>query len=220
MESIQLGKMIIPEKVYSDYLRSLLKGKKQDCFEIVDKLIFSGLSIQEIYVHLIQKSLYAVGDLWQANKVSVAIEHMATGITDTLLAKIYPIVSSKKFLTSKKAIVACVGNEYHHIGAKIVSDVMELNGWDVSFLGANTPLLDLMSMIDHVKPKLIGLSVTMFYNISEFKAIIKNLRILYVDIPVIFGGQAFKLGAEKITQEFDKTTFINSLESLELYLKK
>lgn len=212
--------MMISKKDYSEYLESLIKGKKGNCSKIVTKLVFSGISKQEIFINLFQKSLYEVGNLWQANKVSVAVEHMATWITEALLSQICLIIPSKTPQDSKKAIIACVGNEYHHLGARIVSENIELNGWDVSFLGANTPLFDLMTMIEQQKAKLVGLSVTMFYNISGIKAVLKNLKLLYPDTSVIFGGQAFKFGAEKIVQECQGATLINSLDNLDEYLIK
>ena len=40
-----------------------------------------GLSVADVYGRLLQPAPYRVGELWQANQISVAREHLATAIT-------------------------------------------------------------------------------------------------------------------------------------------
>ncbi len=98
------------------------------------------MELKSLYMDLFQRSLYAVGELWELNKISVAREHLATAITESLLNLVYPRLFENT-PTGKKVVVSCAANELHQIGGKIVADFFELNGWESHFLGANTPVL-------------------------------------------------------------------------------
>jgi len=123
--------MVISETVYGDYLAFLLSGKKAECVTIVQGLIDQKIFVKDLYLELFQRSMYQVGKLWEENKVSVATEHMATAITEGLLQLVYPMLFSADHV-GKSAIIACVPQEYHQLGAKMVADIFEMNGWDAT----------------------------------------------------------------------------------------
>lgn len=50
----------------------------------------------------------------------------------------------------KTAMFACVEGNHHSIGLHMLSDAFETAGWDVLFLGANLPLMDLTREVDKV----------------------------------------------------------------------
>ena len=87
---------ISAHELYPEYLNSLLNGEKSRCKEIVDQLIRTGIGLKELYFGLFQKSLYEVGNLWEANRISVATEHLATSITSSLMTLAYPLIFSSE----------------------------------------------------------------------------------------------------------------------------
>ncbi|MBV5326804.1 MAG: cobalamin-dependent protein, partial [Chlorobium sp.] len=114
---------------------------------------------------LFQKSMYRVGELWEINEISVAREHLATTITESMLSITYPHLFTG-LQSAKKAIISCTANEYHQLGGKMVADIFELHGWDTHFLGVNTPINELLACIDEIKPDLIGLSLAVYFNVA------------------------------------------------------
>jgi methanogenic corrinoid protein MtbC1 len=42
-----------------------------------------------------------------------------------------------------KAVITAAPNEFYEIGAWMISDILEFDGWEVRYLGANTPVNDL-----------------------------------------------------------------------------
>ena len=209
---------MIDEETYERYLDDLLDGDKQKCIEIVNSLMDEGVGIKDIYIHLIQPSMYEVGELWEKGEISVADEHIATSITDRLLTIIYPrIFSGKK--KGKSAVVACVANEYHQIGGRMVADFFELHGWDGYFVGANTPLGDLLDLIDEKKPDVVGLSLAMYFNLSELLEAVEVIHDKNPDLDIIVGGQAFRQGGSEVLDDYDKVQYLSSLEELEKILE-
>lgn len=116
---------MITEELYQIFLKSLLKGDKGECLHIVKTLLENNIAIRDLYVELFQKSMYKVGELWERNEISVAREHLATTITESLLSSTYPYIFTGE-QTAKKAIISCAANEYHQLGGKMVADIFEL----------------------------------------------------------------------------------------------
>ncbi|MGC8779201.1 MAG: cobalamin-dependent protein, partial [Candidatus Caldatribacteriaceae bacterium] len=58
----------------------------------------------------------------------------------------------------------------------MTADLLEAEGWNVLYLGANTPQKELLRLLKRVKPKILGISVTMVFNLLQAEEIITCLR--------------------------------------------
>ncbi|RQD66762.1 cobalamin B12-binding domain-containing protein [Desulfonatronovibrio magnus] len=210
---------MINKELYDDYIQALLKGDRQYCFELVKDLLDKDISIYDLYIHLFQSSLYHVGHLWETNKISVATEHMATSITEGLLSLTYPKIFSADH-KGKKAVISCIANEYHQIGGKMVADIFELNGWDGYFLGANTPLNELMEMVKDKQPDMLALSLSIYFNMQSLHDVIGKIKEVYPELKVIVGGQAFRWGGQDIGSKFKNVRYVPTINDLEKMLVK
>lgn len=202
------------EEVYNTYLSHLIDGDKATCHQIVKDLLATGIEIKDLYTNLFQRSLYQIGELWEFNRISVAVEHIATAITENLLILIYPTIFASEHI-GKKAIIACVANEFHQVGAKMVADIFELNRWDGYFVGSNTPTNDLMQLIDEKKPDILGLSLSIYFNMTSLLQVIEKVRTPYPQLDIFVGGQAFRWGGTDIVNKYPNVTYIPSLQKLE-----
>lgn len=211
-----LGNIMIDDYLYEKYLGFLLQGRRNDCARIVQELLAQGIQVKSLYLDLFQKSLYAIGELWELNKISVAKEHLATAITEGLLNLVYPRLFERRPVHQrKKVVISCAANEYHQIGGKMVADIFELNGWEGHFLGANTPIDQLVEYIQEAKPDVVGLSLSVYFNIASLKAEIEAIRSNFVNLDIFVGGQAFRWGNTKLLKKYPGTYYIDSLDSLE-----
>lgn len=129
--------MIAPRAV-EEYLAHLVEGDRRACRDDVQCLLDGGATPRELYEQLFQACLYTVGARWHAGELSVAVEHLATLITEDMLRLVFPRVLERE-PNGRRAIVSCAAEEYHQVGGRIVADTLEAAGWAVQFLGANTP---------------------------------------------------------------------------------
>lgn len=211
---------MISEIIYKDYLRLLLQGHRSGCGRIVNQLLDQDVEIKALYTDLFQKSLYTVGELWEFNKISVAKEHLATAITEGLLNLTYPrLFGDENQSSSRTAIISCAANEYHQIGGKMVADIFELNDWDAHFLGANTPVDHMLAYIQETKPDLVGLSLSIFFNLAALKSEIEAIRSNFHNLDLLIGGQAFRFGGIQMTKQYSGTEYIPSLAELEKIIR-
>jgi methanogenic corrinoid protein MtbC1 len=205
---------MISDGIYRSYLDSLLKGDRGACLLVVQDMLTKEVAPEVIYRDLFQRSLYEVGELWESNRISVAVEHMATAITELLIATVYPAALAGRRPKGKRAVVSCSANEFHQVGARIVADTMDIHGWDVAFLGANTPARDLLTMIENRRPDVLGLSLSIYFNLSGLTRIIEEVRHSFPQLDIILGGQAFRWGGRETVTRYGNIELIPSLETL------
>lgn len=185
----------------------LLKGDSQKVLAFSLSLVNDRESLQKYYIRVVTHAMYEIGRLWQDGSISVVQEHLATAMVMRSMTALYmKFVMEDK--TKGKVIVTASANEYHEVGARIVADILEMDGWDVMYIGANTPVHELIKAIEKVKPEFVCISVTMTFNMDTVKQTIKQIRQNdnIKDTKIIVGGYAFsfepnskdKLGADKI----------------------
>ncbi len=209
---------MITQDIYENYFQALLKGDRSTCSSLVQQLLDQDIALYELYVDLFQRSLYQIGYLWETNKISVSVEHMATSVTESLLTMAYPKIFSADH-KGKKAVVSCLVNEYHQIGGKMVADFFELHGWDGYFLGANIPVASLMQVVNEKQPDLLALSLSIYSNMNHLYQVLDKVCSEHPDLDIIVGGQAFRWGGQDIQDKFNMVRYIPSIKDLENILE-
>ncbi len=213
------GEKMVSDAAYYHYLNALLDGNKAECVRIVADLIDRNEDIKEIYTKIFQKSMYRIGYLWEHDRASIAKEHQATKITESLLNLVYPkILETEKI--GKKVVVTCVDKEFHEIGPKIVSDFFELNGWDSIFLGSNTPQNEILEIIEREKPDVVGISNTFYINIARLLKLTEKINEKFPNQEIIVGGQALDQEVSNTLKQIGNVKFINTLNELENFIKE
>ncbi len=199
------------------YLNGLLKGSRNESRAVVVDFLAENHSVNELYEEIIKPALYQVGTLWEQNKITVADEHLATAITEGILNELYPMIIPKEYL-SRKVVLACVDKEEHQVGIKMVADVFEQNGWESFFLGTGFPVDELVKFIEKVKPQVLALSLSVYFNFKSFKNMVDTIRNYFPELPVLVGGQAFNHMAEGTLGEIFGVKYISDLKQLENYI--
>jgi methanogenic corrinoid protein MtbC1 len=146
----------------------------------------------DFFEKALRDSLYEVGSQWETGTISVAREHLATATVARLLAAM-PVVSDAAVTPKGKAIVTATANEHHQVGAWLIADALEADGWDVRFLGANTPEQELLALLREECPDLLLLSATLPFNLRHVQNTIQAARCLPEchNTRILVGGQAF-----------------------------
>lgn len=171
------------------YLSAQLAGDRREAMRLVlDEGLARGERVVDLQSKVIQAAQDEIGRLWQQNRVSIAQEHMATAISQLTLSALFERAVPKPTL-GKKFLLACVEGEQHDLPARLVADVLDLEGFDVRYLGANVPHDDLIKSIVSERPDVIGLSVTMSFNVPQLRTAVERVRAV-TDKPIFVGGHA------------------------------
>ncbi len=202
----------------AEFFKALLEGNHHLCSEITHTHLKNKMSIEELYEFIFKKHLYKIGELWEYNKLSVATEHLASSIVESLMNQLYVDLISKE--TKNKTVIAtCVQNEFHQIGIKMICDIFEKNGWNTLFLGSNTPTSELLKMIQNKNPDVLAISMSLYFNLPELEKILQTTTELFPNLPILVGGQAFRLGGVEIIEKYPNVTYLPNIQSTDLFIK-
>ncbi len=177
------------------YIDSLLKGDRNTALALVMNKVKTGTTVKEIYTNVFQPVQYEIGRLWQTNKISVAQEHFCTAATQLVMSQLYPYMFTGE-RKNRKMVMTCVPGELHEMGARMVTDFFEMNGWDTYYLGANMPTESVVKYIIELQPQCIAISATMTYHVSAVADMIHKIKStpnISPDLKIMVGGYPFKV---------------------------
>ena len=175
------------------YLQAVLRGQREAAMGIVAESHNAGHSMLDLYLKILQPVQFEVGCLWECNVITVAEEHMATAITQSVMARLYPLMPQKQQPCRGRMVLTGVQGEMHQVGANMVADVMEIHGWEVRFLGTNLPHAGILRVIEEQRPDVVGISATMLFNLPRVRDLIEAVRAQPGPRPrIIVGGAAFR----------------------------
>lgn len=176
------------------YLQKLLEGDRRGAAELIIKAADAGVRIRHIYLNVFQPVQHEVGRLWQTQAITVAQEHFCTACTQLIISQLYPRLFAEEPHERKgRAVVTAVAGELHELGARMVADFLEMDGWDTYYVGANTPVESLLSTVEKTCPLVIGISCTIALHLSSVREIISGMETLGLSstLKVLVGGRPF-----------------------------
>ena len=174
------------------FLQAILSGQRHAAVRIAREAVRSGAKVPDLYFDVFQPVLYEVGARWESNKLTVAQEHMATAITQYVMAQIYE-PPAEAANPKGHVVLTGVEGELHNIGAVMVGDLLELDGWRVRFLGTNLPAGAVLSALRDSAPTHVGISATMLFNVAAVRQLIAAIRLEFKDrVRILVGGAAFR----------------------------
>ena len=170
-------------------LDALIAGNQTRASEIIEDSISKRWAPTTIYVSLVAHSMTEIGALWHRGKVNISTEHRATQIAFRLLSHAknsYPEASR----TGLSAIVSGVAGDTHLGGALVFADLLRFDGWNVDFLGTDTPSDAILEIVKSKEPELLCLSVTLPDQITTAGKTINMVKNTVPSTTVIVGGGA------------------------------
>ncbi len=142
----------------------------------------------EIFDNVIAPAMRRIGELWEARRISVAQEHLVSGLVEDVLVSMHAAMQPR--VREPKILLLCLQDESHTIAIKGVG--LHFAAWGVRsvILGARTPPSAVADAVAALQPALVGISATM----SPSRPISRQLLLAYGEacgsVPWILGGAA------------------------------
>lgn len=198
--------------------RTLLEAERKDeAIEYALHLLESKeMDVVELYTQILTPALNRMTCDLADQSICIWKEHVRTAIVRTIVECCYPYVLEMRkrqdSVPKGTAVVMCPPEEYHDLGARMAADFYTVCGYDTIFVGSNTPYQDFYNAIDMIKPDVLAISVSNYYNLLATRRIIDELKNKkHVTFPIVAGGHAFdqnpencyKVGADRYVQTFE-----------------
>lgn len=189
------------EKLYHAFVSHLNNFDRASAVELVlDVLEKSQIDLVTLYEDILAPSLNTIASNEVEQNLAIWKEHVTSGIVRTVLEASYPFVTKERRLRyqndapSQRAVVFCLEEEYHEIGARMTVDFLTLLNYDVIYVGANTPKREIFQAIESLKPKLICISVTNYFHLTRLHDLMVALAPLKqaIAFKIVVGGYAIQ----------------------------
>ena len=170
-------------------LDALIAGDETRASDLIEDSITKRWAPATIYLNLVAHAMTEIGDLWHRGELNISTEHRATQIVFRLLARVknsYPDGNK----TGLSAIVSGVAGDTHLGGALIFADLLRFDGWNVDFLGTDTPSDAILEIVKSNEPDLLCLSVTLPDQVDAAEETVRIVKSTVPSTAIIVGGRA------------------------------
>jgi MerR family transcriptional regulator, light-induced transcriptional regulator len=123
---------------------------------VLDRL-FTTFTVETVLRDVILPYLHDLGERWQRGEASVAQEHFASNV---LRGRMASLARGWGHGQGPRAILACPPGELHDLPLLAFGIALNRNGWRVGYLGADTPIDDLVRTAAATRPDLVVLAAT------------------------------------------------------------
>ncbi len=176
-----------------EYLDAIEAGQRRDAIDAVVHLLDDGIPAERIIVDVLAAAQAEIGRGWMAGRWSVAMEHRASGITESALSAIAELAMATPGAPAEgsagRTIVACSEGEWHALPGRMASEVLRLRGVDVTFIGPSVPAGELAAMVGVDPPAVVAVTCSMPLSLAGSWRTVSALR--EMGTRVICGGRGF-----------------------------
>ncbi|WP_372791603.1 diguanylate cyclase [Paraconexibacter sp.] len=173
----------------AEYLDAICRGDAHGAEAALRKALSMGIGPATAFTRVVQPALEQVGADWERGELSVAQEHIASGISQRALASIYPMLIEDAVPNGIRVLLASVAGQLHSIGLRAVSDILEGAGFDSTYLGSDTPIEAIVDAVERVRPHVVGLSLTMPQDLAELELAVVAVTSTDPTVSVMLGGR-------------------------------
>jgi methanogenic corrinoid protein MtbC1 len=149
-------------------------------------------SLDETLTSVVEPLLRRIGEEWKAGNFTVAQEHL---VSEAVRARIERLLADARGGVRGLAVLACPPGERHDCGLLMLAVMLRADGWQVAYLGADTPLEDAFDLAERLDARVLCLSVTM----PETMATLKPALGRRDKLEVVVGGTAATANALEST---------------------
>lgn len=145
---------MIKQNTLEQYLDVLLKGDRKQCRAVIERALQSGIPANLVYIDVIWPIMVEIEKLWRADRITATAEHMATRINRTIVDQLQNKLP-RRGNKAKKITICCAAEEMQELGAQIMADLFESDGWDVKFLGGGLTNEDIVTFTNNYSPDIL-----------------------------------------------------------------
>ena len=145
--------------VVVDDLWRALRRALDDCDEpaaqqVLDRLM-SEFTVATVLRDIVLPYLHELGDRWEHDEVTVAQEHFASNV---IRGRLTGLARGWGGGLGPRAVLACPPGELHDLPLLIFGIVLNRSGWRVDYFGTNTPIEELVTVVEQDSPDLVVLA--------------------------------------------------------------
>ena len=178
-----------PPTCAGDLLEDLKAAVTAGCHATIARLLDQAFALQDVeetLVEVAQPLLRWVGDGWEAGELTVADEHL---VTQEVRGRLLRLLTDTHGGVHGIAVLLCGPGERHDLGLLMFGVLLRADGWEIAYLGPDTPWHDAVALASRVSARLVAISVGIAEHADELRRVFAEVE-LPPDFRVVVGGAA------------------------------
>jgi methanogenic corrinoid protein MtbC1 len=201
---------MIAESILERYLDASLAGDRKRCQSVIEEAMQSGVPANAVYADIMWPIMAEIEELFRSDRISPVEEHLATRINHTIAAQLQnklPRRPSK----SKKIVVCCGPGGLQELGAQIMVDLFDSDGWNVRFLGGGLTNDDILAFVNDYAPDVLLIYGSTPKQAPDVRRLIDTIRSInaWPDMRIMVSGGVFNR-AEGLWEEVGADLFADT----------
>jgi methanogenic corrinoid protein MtbC1 len=177
-----------PRRSPDDFVAGILAAAASSDAQQTHRLVgqaFALHPVARVLEEIVEPALRRVGDEWANGELSVAQEHL---VTEAIRARLEGLLVYADEGVRGRAVAACAPGERHDIGLMCVALMLRADGWQVTYLGADTPVADAVELARQIGANVLAFSVARG-ELRDALAEALAAESLPPELTVVVGGQ-------------------------------
>lgn len=194
------------------FMNAVLSGERSRAVRLVLDAVPERVSLRDAYTKVLIPAEVELGRLWHMNELGVGEEHFATATVHLVVGALSARIERGPELGKTVLTTAAEGN-LHTLGAHVLADFFEMDGWRVIHLNGPLPTADLIDAVAAFRVDVVALSAMLTPHLRLVKETVRELRgdARSAGVKVLVGGHAFneseavweKVGADGYAADLD-----------------
>ena len=194
---------MIKEEMLGRYLDPLLRGDRTVCRRVIEEALQSGIPANSVYMHIVWPIMVEIEKLHRKGKISAIQEHLATRLNRTIVDQLQNKLPRRP-TKNKKIVVCCSQDELQELGAQMLTDLFESDGWEVRFLGGGLTNDDVLAFVNGYAPDILLIYGTTPKQAPQVRQLIDTIKWVdaWPNLRVMVSGGLFNR-AEGLWEEIE-----------------
>ncbi|MFZ0034678.1 MAG: cobalamin-dependent protein [Sedimentisphaerales bacterium] len=207
--------------VLERYLDTLLQGDRKACRSVIEESLQTGTPANSVYSDIIWPIMVEIEHLVRSDRITTTQEHLATRINRTIVDQLQNKLPRKP-RKDKRIVISCAPAELQELGAQIMADLFESDGWEVKFLGGGLTNEDILAFIHESAPDILLIYGSTPKQAPDIRQLIDTIRDInaWPNMRIMVSGGLFNR-AEELWEEIGADLFAaTALEALQIASKE
>jgi excisionase family DNA binding protein len=150
------------------YYEAATSGDERSGVELLQRAYLRGFSDVELKEQVLTPALHLVGDRWRRGELNIYEEHLASQVTLSATGHLHAHTPHRERI-GRTALCGCPEGDFHEIALHLVAELLETEGWDVIFMGANTPIFSFTDAVRRFSPHILCISSTIIVDLERLR---------------------------------------------------
>jgi MerR family transcriptional regulator, light-induced transcriptional regulator len=174
-----------PKELREALFEAISGGRADEVGRLLDQT-FALARLEAALREVVEPVLERVGTAWESGGLTVAQEHLFSA---EVRARLERLLADSRADVRGTAVLACVAGERHELGLLMLAALLRADGWQVAYLGPDTPVRDALALAERAGARLLCLSAAMPDRLTDLETALRGVK-LPPDLSLVLGGAA------------------------------